>query len=965
MSNRSEGIGSPLVFAVIVFLLISGLVVSTWFRGGFIYGGAEVGFFTYNPERWLEISKYVWWDAVAPGQLIPHFITSAPFYFYFYLLQLTGLSAQNIQQIFFLILLFLMGFGVYLLSADFFDSDRKKYSLVAGLFYIFNVYTLVQVWHRFLYSTMVLAAVLPFLLLFWRRWVKDGAISNLSLFLLVNFLSVYMYGNLASLATVWIALSLISLAEVFFPWQGKAFAGKLSVRFVGGFTFFLLTNIWWIAPTFSIAPGLLPQQHSSEDNLGTLVSISKQTIMPYLLQLANPYYLFYRQELGQIYSNIIFKIIPWMMATIIFLGLIVSLKLKNYAKYSVIFIVCVLLAKGAASPFSYPYIFAFEHSYILGVLRNPFEKLGILLAVFGAILFAIGLKILFKWGSSRFGSTTSRLISIMVLLALFGYAWPMLGGRIFGTEQYPVEVEVPESYKEANNWLKQQEDDQGVILHLPFSGGDVVTYTWNKGYHGVDQNEILFTSLPSLSRVVGIKRIDDTLRSLTYIFTPPFSNDPKQILRVLQFFNVKFIVLHKDINWKDKDTYGDKGAILEPNSIEKVLDNLDFLQKQNQFGQLIIYKLTDENYKTILTVADNIQIIYPGGSTIMQILSKTKDGKDMITPVFEKVDEAFFQSSKQTLVFPDRKIEYFESSPSAIVAKTNDSFNKLLQLKAYFKSIGYLQRERLTDELIEATKKLVELPGKNSQIADYERLISSILGKYSKSSTMRLMFGSDFPQLLRFHILVLNQIGAFSVSKMIENEMIKMEVFPKYKSFGTTLKFTIPIPGEYEILTDSKEKSEVMVGGREIISEGEIAFDQGDYEISIKELFKDDVVLRLKGLDEDMSISRELDYKKESPVSYSGKIRLVKPSFIIFTQGFHPGWRLTLAKDGIKEEVREHFLGNLYNNAWWVDKIGEYDFKIEFTPQKIVEKGVLITLATTILLVVVNLYIFARRVVKQ
>ena len=122
----------------LVFFLISAFIVVTWFRDSAIYGGAEVGLFGYNPQRWLEISKYVWWEAVSPGQLIPHFITAVPLYFFFTILNLIGLSAQNIQQLFFFLILFLMGFGMYLLSLNILAEDQKKYSLFAGLFYMFN-----------------------------------------------------------------------------------------------------------------------------------------------------------------------------------------------------------------------------------------------------------------------------------------------------------------------------------------------------------------------------------------------------------------------------------------------------------------------------------------------------------------------------------------------------------------------------------------------------------------------------------------------------------------------------------------------------------------------------------------------------------------------------------------------------------------------------------------------------------
>lgn len=954
------------VSAGLIFFLISAFIVGTWFRDGFIYGGAEVGLFGYNPERWLEISKYIWWDAVAPGQLIPHFITSVPFYFSFYILNLFGFSAQNIQLVFFFLLLFLMGYGMFLLSLHLLEDSHKKYSLLAGLFYMFNAYTLVQVWHRFLYSTIVLAAVLPLLILFWRKWIKEGKFVHLSIFLLINFLSSYMYGNLASVITVWIALFLVSLAESVFPWQGKFNAGKIGSKFLMGFISWLLTNAWWIMPTFSIAPGLLSKQHSGENNLSTLVVISRQTIMPYLLQFANPFYLFYRLELGAIYSNVIFKLIPWIMSFIIFVGLIVGLRIKNCAKYSVIFIIIVILSKGAASPFSYPYIFGFEHSYFLGVLRNPFEKLGILLPLFGAILFVVGLQAFVKWGVERIGFTVTRLTLILVLVALVGYAWPMFGGRVFGTKELPVKVKIPDSYIQANEWLKQQNQDQGVILHLPFSGKDVVTYTWKQGYHGVDQNEVLFSSLPSLSRVVGIERVDDTLNNLTYIFSPAFAEDKKQILRVMQLLNVKYIVLHKDIKWDDKDTYGDKGVLLEPNSIEKVLDNLDFLQKQNQFGQLVIYKLSNEEYRPTLSFVNNIQIIYPGKSNIMQILSQTKDNGDIVTPLSDEIEPVVSRRAQQILIFPDKKIEYFESSPSAMIEEANEIFNKLLQMNNFFLSLGDLPSQQITKDLIASTAKILQITSPQQAI-EYRSLIRKVFDDYTTDLNIHQFFGNLIVDTLRLHLLVLRQIGDTDTAEIIEDNMVRLEMLPKFGNYGQTFKFKVSLEGDWELLLSPQIKeAEIKVNGKVITSKSGIINGKGDFEINYSSpsgTLQDDIVLRSKGTGESTPVpsGEILSFVKISPVSFSGKIRLANETFINFAQTFHPGWKFTLTSEGESFEVKRHFLGNLYGNTWFVDKVGNFNFKIEFTPQKTVSKGAVVAVGTVIMLMLINLYVFWRK----
>lgn len=941
--------------ALFIFLFVSTFVISTWFSGRFIYGGAEVGLFTYNPQRWLEISKYVWWDAVSPGQIIPHFITATPLYFYFYILHLIGLSAQNIQQLIFFILFFLMGFGMFLLTFNIFNENKKKYALVAGLFYMFNAYTLIQVWHRFLYVNMFLATVLPFLILFWGKWIKKGKLGHLTAFLLINFLAVYMYGNLAAVATVWFALSIFSLAEIIFPWLGRSNLKKISFRFLVGLIFWCLTNIWWIAPTFSIGPGLLSGQHSSEDNLGTLVMISRQTIMPYLLQLVNPYYLFYQSELGLIYANIFFKIIPWIISAVIFVGLIVGLRSKNYAKYSVTFLITVLFVKGAASPFVYPYIFSFKHFYFLGVLRNPFEKLGIVLVIFAAILFALGLQKLYKPAA------------VLILAALIGFAWPMFRGEIFGTKNFPVKVSIPESYKEADRWFKQQNENQGVILHLPFSGKDVVTYDWDRGYHGVDQNEILFSSLPSLSRSIGIKRVDDTLGSLTYIFTPPFTKDKKQILKILQNFNVKYIVLHKDIKWQDKDTYGDTGGLLKPEVIESVLDNLDYIKKERQFGQLVIYKLTDESYQPIVRLTDNFQIIYPGGSNIMQILSLTNNNADLITPVSKKVDEVALSRAKQILIFPNKKIDYFESSPSAMIEKTNEIYNQLLQIKEYFYSLGDLQSEQITKDLILSTEKVSKLP-LSEQVLEYEDLMKKIFNEYSLDLNIHRLFNSQIAYVLRWHLFVLNKMGVKQdIIKLVDDNAVKLEFLPQYKNYGQVFKFTVPIKGDYGLLVPDQGIGVEITANGEIISSSRMGFEQGNYEISypVANLSKGDIALRLKGTDERSSKGSVTNFQRISPVFYNGKIELDQPAFLLFAQTYHPDWILTLTKDNKTYRINDHLMSNLYGNAWWVKEAGKYNIRIEFTPQRNVKKGIIVAISASVFLILMQLYVKRKGTIKK
>ena len=90
-----------------------------------------------------------------------------------------------------------------------------------------------------------------------------------------------------------------------------------------------------------------------------------------------------------------------------------------------------------------------------------------------------------------------------------------------------------------------------------------------------------------------------------------------------------------------------------------------------------------------------------------------------------------------------------------------------------------------------------------------------------------------------------------------------------------------------------------------------------------------------------------------------GKIKLTKPNFLFFKETFHPGWKLSLAKDGQIFEPKEHLLANLYGNAWYIDEMGDYSFKIEFEPQKYVNIGLLLTILS-VMLIPIGMLVFRK-----
>jgi hypothetical protein len=866
----------PALYSILFFFILSLLLIFAWFKEGYFYGGGDIGLPTYNPQRILEIAKYIWWDAVAPGFLVPHGITSISLYYFLSFIQFLGIGQVGIQAILFFILLFLMGFGMYSLTLSIMGGDKKLYAAVGGLFYMFNPYMMTQIWHRFSHTSMFFVAALPFLIIFWRLWIKNGNFLNLLYFLLINLLASYMFGTIAFVAPLWLILSLFTVSEIFFPWENKSRSLRILVRSFFGLGSWIFFNSWWLIPVTTIGSGIASQQHDIGETIFTLVAISKQAILPFSLQMVNSFYIFSQAELGEVYKSFFFRLIPWLGVVIIFYGLLRALRKKYLAPFAIIFLVVVLLSKGISSPFGHPFLLLFSKFFAFGLLRNPFEKLGILLPLISSILFVIGLEDFFSRAGKIFGQLGSKLILIILFVLMGVYFWPMYQGTIFGKVGQPNYLEIPQSYQDLDEWLSQRvrQDSKidGKILHLPLIRSDIATYKWRQGYHGIETSASLFRALPSISHGLNLKRIDDSLTALSLIFHKSHPGDPQKILRLIQDFNIRYIVLHKDIEWLGGDLY-------PPLVIENILNNLDFLKQLQTYDQLLIYKVSDEYFKSKVTIEDDFQIIYPsetgkfwpwliGGSEII------------ITPQDNRAEKEIFEKTNQIIIFPQASfinpdISFINSILDQIISNESTAptvINEIKRFKPILAQNGELEAEKLNDRLISSTEKILAMLKikKESkiltkvQISSYQNELEDIFAKDLRSSRLLLYIPErDMSLFLQIHLYALmvlkeaadpqNQIYLNQIFEYLKGRLNENNFLPKYPiklaaeqtvDSQKVFKFQIPKEGEYEILltnADNLKSLHLSINGKavdftaqnqgEVTSLGVYKFSATDWEL--------------------------------------------------------------------------------------------------------------------------------------
>lgn len=1001
-------------FPILIFLFIALILTLSWFREGFIYGGGDVGLQTYNPQRIFEISKYIWWEATAPGTTVPQALIALPFNFVFSILQIIGFSSLLLQATLFFLTLSSMGIGMYFLLKFIFKDLPAKHALFGALFYLFNPYMMISVWHRFVHSTFFLVAALPFLVISWLKWIKEGKLYWLFLFLVTNLLALYAFGTIAYVFTIWLLLTLISLPEIIFPLKNIQITKKIIFRFFLGFLFWVITNIWWLVPLFNISPGLLSQQHTNEETITSLINISRQAILPYSLQMINPFYLFYQQDFGISYLTIIVRLIPWLFVLIIFIGFIRAIKLKDLSRWPFVYLIIVLLSKGVSSPFGFGYILGMEHFFSLGVFRNPFEKIGVLIPLVSVILFVSGLIFLDDFFAKRWNKKVSLFLVLIIVLVIISFCWPMFVGKIFGKIEKPEYVKVPNSYVEADAWIKSDlglEKGMGKILHLPLTRNEAISYKWENGYSGLESSALFFTSLPSISHGFNIKRIDDTLTAFYLSFN---KLDQDKILRFLQDFNVSYIVLHKDVIWQNSD-------IFDPSQTEDVLNKLKFLNLSFKIGDLLIYKVAADYQRPRIYLADDIKLVYPPTSASLWPW-KLSEKEIFLTPQDEISKQIV---TKEILVFPKSQFVYNESSQSALL---NVAYNlvqnpqmidvwlkPLIETNNVLRQNGEIEAENLNNEIISITKNLLKITQfivssrqiNKDEFKSYKRGIEEIFSSNLSESRLLLYIGRDsVSTIFQLHLSLLNalsqtftsenylkEVVLFLNQKLIEGNFIsKNWKFQDQSTKNNEIKvfnFEIVEEGDYEIFltlpddknvdqinlkeikikvdaikVDGEENQSDILRDNQLVKLGNHYFLKGDHQIifniDYKDLTQEDIFLRKNNPNNlfTETDNKIVEMKRISPVLYTGKLQIRKPTFLIFSEAYNKGWQLNiLNKD--KNLTAEQLLANLYANAYFINQTGDFDFKLEFKPQRLVNYGLWIGLISYLSLV---LYIIGKRI---
>lgn len=106
----------------------------------------------------------------------------------------------------------------------------------------------------------------------------------------------------------------------------------------------------------------------------------------------------------------------------------------------------------------------------------------------------------------------------------------------------------------------------------------------------------------------------------------------------------------------------------------------------------------------------------------------------------------------------------------------------------------------------------------------------------------------------------------------------------------------------------------------------------------------------------------EITFEKINSAGYKVKIRKATDKYaLILSELYDPAWKI-FTNDGF-EVTKKHFLANAYANGWIIDKKGDYELTIKFTPQDLLSQSKIVS-AFSLLAGVIILYICIIKVKK-
>lgn len=578
-----------------VFLVL-GLVAFSWFpANGFIWG--DDASFGINQQVYLADYFHLVSGKIAlstpDASKFPFLL---PFGLLLLALQKIGLvlSVAAVQKCLLYTIIVGAGLSTYYLFRQCFPEKAKAGAVVSGLLYSTNVYAVVALsalsWILFFF------AFFPLILgLFINRLhsTKPIIMSAVTITLAWSLLLTPSYVTPPFMLITWGVL-FIYLA-IFLIIGTKSRQRRYRALLLTGLTgvFWLVVNLFWLLPQLLFVGGELSRRAVSDITTEALLKFNSTRPLEYFKLLGpdflgdkvggQPYHLWFSTYAATATSIIgvsVFATVCWLMLR--------RRLTPNIIFFFVLLLVFGQLTLGDYSPMKSINNYFYSLPAIGEVFRSIWQRFMPLTLLSVGVLFGYVVSLIPSSTLPKYAKTGGVLV--IVIIYLFTYSSPFWKDQVFPARNDVIpsrKVKVPDSYTQLAAWLNEQ-PDHFFVLPLPIINTSLASLRWQSGSDGYWGTYPLM--LMTDKRFITGQSSDSSGKPFT-------SLNMEQLKRS----NVRYVLLHKDINWpltQLSDVYF-SASEASVTSLDKELRKGYKLVKE--FGDISVYEVPgwQQNYLQI------------------------------------------------------------------------------------------------------------------------------------------------------------------------------------------------------------------------------------------------------------------------------------------------------------------------------------------------------------------------------
>ncbi|MEM0031689.1 MAG: hypothetical protein QXV48_05080, partial [Desulfurococcaceae archaeon] len=614
----------------LAMILCVGFLSVTWFKGNFLIAAGDM---LFPPSRWQTFLRafYVW-DSTSLGAENPRILAgSIPYEGFRALTEIIGLSLVSAQKLWFYLLFTSTGLSMYYLTTTVVKGwHRHLAGVISALFYMLNpyvaIYVIPSLWIYVVFQPLLLGLYikglderkgLKYIFLMCAVWVLTSTAGYINpKFALINWATLFLYlvfHILVNRNKDEIARSLCFTSILLALWSAL--------------------NAYWILPVaFDLKETIaLPLKVYSTINITRLEAYQLNSApLPEALRLLGfwglhsgykgfPYFYW-----APVYETPVFIAIGFLIPLLAFTSLLHKPRNKYVLFFGLVTIAGLFLMSGTYPPFGWINVYLVTHIPLaIQVFSAPYQIGGMYVVLGYAFLLGYTTSILYNMMSKVklvFSTHSSRMFGyILVGFIIFSitgiYAFPLWTGEVIypGNEiMASARFNIPSYYYDASSWLDAQHEEFN-IFPLPYSIVGYGAYTWKpRGFNGPDPTEwILHRSVVSSLSGEGIGM---------YIARTIISNSTDEVAKILALMNVKYVLFHRDANWKFLDGNGWYISTSREN-FQSILESQIGLYLEKSFGELDFYR--NEYWRPLHLYATPNAILVQGGlDELIKIVQK-------------------------------------------------------------------------------------------------------------------------------------------------------------------------------------------------------------------------------------------------------------------------------------------------------------------------------------------------------